>query len=136
MKRELQAVMKELNAISKRVDKLVAALQKAEQPKTQKAVKKATPKAAKKAAPKAVKKVAPKAAKKQVATKVAPKKAAAKVTAADTVLKIIQSLKIGTDTASLMKKTGFNQKKVANLVFKLKKQGKITSPKIGLYVKA
>ena len=80
-------------------------------------------------------------AKKAVAKKTAPKKTstkktAKKVTAADTVLKVISRLKKGTDTSGLMKKTGFNQKKVANILFKLKKQGKITSPKKGLYVKA
>ena len=138
MKKELQAVKKELNALSKRVDKLMAALQKADAPKAKmaKTVKKvALKKAVKKAAPKkaVTKKAAPK---KTVAKKAAPKKAAAKVTAADTVLKVISGLKNGTDTAGLMKKTGFDKKKVANIVFKLRKQGKITSPKKGLYVKA
>ena len=123
MKKELQSVKKDLSALAKRVDKLVAALQKAD----------AKPK---KAAPK--KDVAKKAApKKTVAKKAAPKKAAAKkATAADTVYDAIAKLKNGADTAGLMKKTGFNQKKVANIIFKLKKQGKITSPKKGLYVKA
>ena len=138
MKKELQAAKKELKALSKRVDKLIAALQKADAPKAKKAkaVKKVAPKkAVKKAAPKkaVTKKAAPK---KTVAKKAAPKKAAAKVTAADTVLKVISGLKNGTDTAGLMKKTGFDKKKVANIVFKLRKQGKITSPKKGLYVKA
>ena len=118
MKKELQAVKKELNAISKRVDKLMAALAKTEKSKK-----------------KVAKKVAPKAAKKNVAKKSAPKKTA-KVTAADTVLKEIQRLKKGANTATLVKKTGFDHKKVANIVFKLKKQGKITSPEKGLYVKA
>jgi hypothetical protein len=130
MKKELQAVKKELKAISKRVDKLADAIQKADAKKPAKA------KAVKKAAPK--KAVAKKAAPKKAAVKkAAPKKAAAKkVTAADTVFNAIARLKKGTDTAGLMKKTGFDQKKVANIVFKLKKQGKITSPKKGLYVKA
>jgi hypothetical protein len=35
-----------------------------------------------------------------------------------------------------MDKTGYNQKKVANLVFKLRKQGKIKSVVKGVYVKA
>jgi len=131
MKKELQAVKKEISAISKRVDKLVAALAKAAAPKPKKKV-------AKKAAPKkaAKKTVAKKAAPKKAAPKKAAPKKAAKVTAADTVLNAIKKLKKGTDTAGLMKKTGYNQKKVANIVFKLKKQGKITSPKKGLYVKA
>ena len=127
MKKELQAVKKELNALAKRVDKLLVALQKEN-------AKKAAPKKAK-----AVKKTAPK---KTVAKKAAPKKAAPKkpatkkVTAADTVFNIIAGLKNGTDTAGLVKKSGFDKKKVANIIFKLKKQGKISSPKKGLYVKA
>ena len=119
MKKELQSVKKDLNALSKRVDKLLAALQKADAKKPAKAkpVKKAAPK---KAAPK-----------KSAAKKAAPKKA----TAADTVFKIISGLKKGTDTAGLVKKTGFDKKKIANIIFKLKKQGKIASLKKGLYVK-
>ena len=35
-----------------------------------------------------------------------------------------------------MEKTGYNQKKIANLVFKLRKQGKIKSVGKGVYVKA
>ena len=117
----------------------MAALKRSEAPKPKKAkaVKKVAPKkAVKKATPK--KAVAKKAApKKAVAKKTAPKKAAAnKVTAADTVFNVIARLKKGTDTAGLMKKTGFDQKKVANIIFKLKKQGKISSPKKGVYVKA
>jgi hypothetical protein len=38
--------------------------------------------------------------------------------------------------AALMEKTGYNQKKIANLVFKLRKQGKIKSVAKGVYVKA
>jgi len=58
------------------------------------------------------------------------------VTAADTVLGIIKRSKKGVDTAALMEKTGYNQKKIANIVFKLKKQGKIKSDSKGVYVKA
>jgi len=137
MKKQLQSVKKDFNALAKRVDNLVAALQKAEAKKpAKKAVKKkAAPKKAKPVKKTVAKKAAPK---KTVAKKAAPKKAAAakKVTAADTVYKAIAGLKNGTNTAALMKKTGFDQKKIANIIFKLKKQGKITSPKKGQYVKA
>ena len=140
MKKELQSVKKDLNALAKRVDKLVAAIQKADAKKPKKAAPKKPSKAkpAKRAKAATKKTVAKKAAPKKAASKkAAPKKAAAKkVTAADTVYNAIAGLKNGTDTAGLMKKTGFNQKKVANIIFKLKKQGKITSPKKGLYVKA
>lgn len=57
-------------------------------------------------------------------------------TAADTVLAIINRSKKGVGTAALMEKTGYNQKKIANLVYKLKKQGKIKSVGKGVYVKA
>jgi predicted Rossmann fold nucleotide-binding protein DprA/Smf involved in DNA uptake len=57
-------------------------------------------------------------------------------TAAETVLSIINRSKKGVDTATLMKKTGYNQKKIANLVFKLRKQGKIKNVAKGVYVKA
>ena len=72
MKKELQSVKKDLNALGKRVDKLIAALQKADAPKPKKAVAK------KPAKSKTVKKAAPK---KAVAKNTAPKKAAAKKTA-------------------------------------------------------
>ena len=68
-----------------------------------------------------------------------PKKAVPKkkpATAIETVLKIINKSKKGVDTATLMKKTGYNQKKLANLIYKLKKQGKIKSVDKGVYLKA
>jgi len=137
LKKALQLVSKEIKALSKKVDKLVTIAGKAEKakPKATKAkpVKKAAPKA-KKAVPK-TKKAVPKAKKKAVAKKPVAKKVI-KVTAADTVLKIINRTKKGIDTAGLMKKTEFDNKKVANIIFKLKKQGKIISPIKGVYLKA
>jgi predicted Rossmann fold nucleotide-binding protein DprA/Smf involved in DNA uptake len=56
-------------------------------------------------------------------------------TAVDTVLGIINRSKKGVDTATLVKKTGYDNKKVANLVYKLKKQGKIKSEEKGVYLK-
>ena len=146
LKKQLQQVSKEIKTLSKKVDKLVTAAGKASKPKKA-AAKKAAPKkaAAKKTAAKkapakkavAKKKVAKKApAKKAAAKKKAPAKKAAKVTAADAVLKVINRTKKGVNTATLMKRTGFDNKKVANIIFKLKKQGKIKNPEKGLYVKA
>jgi putative endonuclease len=82
----------------------------------------------------AVKRNAP-AKKKSAAKKPSPKKPAKK-TDRDTVLGFIQRTKKGINTAALVKKTGFNQKKVANIIFQLKKQGKIQSPERGVYSKA
>ena len=74
----------------------------------------------------------PKAVKKAPAKKVVAKKPA---TAVDTVIKIINSSKKGVDTAALMKKTGFNQRKIHNVIYKLKKQGKVKSVGKGVYLK-
>lgn len=67
--------------------------------------------------------------------KSAPKKAVA-VTASDQVLKIVNASKKGVNTSDLIGKTGFNTKKVQNIVFKLRKQGKIKNVSKGVYVKA
>ena len=125
LKMNLQSVNKELKALAKKVDKMVAAVGKLEKPK---ATKKPRVKAAKR-----------KSVKKTVAKKVAAKKPAAKKTtktAVDTILGIIKGYKRGVNTAALMKKTGFNKKKIYNNIGKLKKQGKIKSVGKGVYLKA
>ena len=114
LKKDLQAVNKGLNALANKIEKMIAAVDKVEKPK---------------AAP-------PKPAKKVAVKKPASEKSAGKVTAADTVLAIVKRSKKWVDTAALMEKTGYNQKKVANIVFKLRKQGKIKSESKGVYVKA
>ena len=75
-----------------------------------------------------------KAAKKTVTKRPAPKKREA--TAIDIVLAIVNRSKKGVDSATVMKKTGYNKKKVANCFASLKKQGKIKSGGKGVYVKA
>ncbi|MCG6912269.1 MAG: hypothetical protein LJE94_19425 [Deltaproteobacteria bacterium] len=140
LKKELQKVSKEIKALAKKVDKLVTAAGKAAPAKKAPAKKAPAKKAAAKKAPAkktaAKKTAAKKAPAKKAAAKKAPAKKAAKVTAADTVLNIINRTTKGIDTAGIMKKTGFNNKKVANIIFKLKKQEKIKNPEKGLYVKA
>ena len=70
--------------------------------------------------------------KRSVAKKAAPKKP---ITAAETVLKIISRSKKGISPATISERTGFTPKKVHNIVYKLKKQGKIRSVGRGLYLK-
>ena len=70
------------------------------------------------------------------ALRTAKKKAAKPTTAVDTVLNIIGRSKNGVNTASIKAKTGYDQKKVANLIYKLKKQGKIKSIEKGVYMKS
>jgi alcohol dehydrogenase class IV len=93
--------------------------------------------ATKKKAPakKATAKKAP-AKKKAAAKKPAVKKKAAAPTATDQVLKIIKRFKKGVDVPTLMKKTGFEDKKVRNIVTKAFRQKKIKRVARGIYVGA
>ncbi len=110
LKKDLQAVTKALKGLSVKVEKIQKQVDKMDKPKA-----KAKP------------------VKRAPAKKAAAKKPA---TAVDTVIKIINRTKKGVDTAALMKKSGFNQRKVHNVVYKLKKQGKIKSVGKGVYLKA
>jgi predicted Rossmann fold nucleotide-binding protein DprA/Smf involved in DNA uptake len=65
----------------------------------------------------------------------APRKQAAQPTAADTVFGVIKRYKKGANMATIKQKTGYDNKKIHNLVYKLKKQGKIKSETKGVYVK-
>ncbi len=118
IKKELTALKKDFTAIGKKFDTLLKAVEKSEKATVTKAFKAKAVKA------KPVKK----------APKAPAKKKAVKVTATDQVLNIINRLKRGVDTATLMKKTGFNQKKVTNIIQRTYKQGKIKRVGKGVYV--
>jgi hypothetical protein len=132
LKKNLQTVNKDLKALAKKVDRMMVMVGKLEKPKTIKA------KPAKKTVAKAkpVKKVA---AKKTPVKKAAIKKPAAKkpvkLIAADTVFGFIKRYRKGVDVSTLMKKTGFNRRKIYDNVKILKKQGKIKREGRGVYVK-
>ena len=68
--------------------------------------------------------------------KAAVKKPATEVTAYDTFLGIINKRNKGVSIKELKTRTGFDDKKIANLVYKAKKQGKIKSEQKGIYKKA
>ena len=110
------ALQKDITAIGKKLEKLITAVEA----KVTKAFK--------------AKAVKAKPAKK--APKAPAKKKAVKVTATDQVLNIINKLKKGADTATLMKKTGFNKKKVTNILQRTFKAGKIKRADKGIYVSA
>jgi predicted Rossmann fold nucleotide-binding protein DprA/Smf involved in DNA uptake len=101
-------VNKALNALTKKVEKMIAAAEKSEKPKAPK--------------PKPAQKTVPKTAKKE--------------SAPDIVLGIVKRSKKGVNFNTLKKKTGFNDKKISNVVYRLKKQGKIKAGDKGVYVKA
>ena len=118
LKKDLQAVIRELKALTRKTEamaKKVAKLEKAQ--------------AAAKAKPKAKAKTAKK-------KPVAKKKAAAKLTATDQVVNIIKRSKKGADVAGLIKKTGFGERTVRNILFKASKLGKINRAGRGVYVGA
>lgn len=133
LKKDLAALGKDFKALEKKMEKLLKAFETSLKPK-----KVSKPKAAKKAAAK--KTTAKKApAKKKAVTKAPAKKAPAKkktiqVTATDQILKIIKRSKKGVDVPTLKKKTGFDDKKVRNIVFRAAKEGRIIKSGRGIYV--
>ena len=110
----------------------------APKPAKQKAVKPATAKAAEPAIVKAAEPATAKAAKPATAKAAKPAiaKAAKPATAMDTVLNIIGSSKTGINAAAIKNISGYEPKKVTNIIYKLKKQGKIKAVKKGVYLKA
>jgi predicted GIY-YIG superfamily endonuclease len=122
LKKDLQALKKEIKALDRKMEKLIREFGKGKKANVK---KKATAKTVK---AKTIKKAPPK--------KVPAKKKTAKLTATDQVLKILRGRKKGVDTATLMKKTGFNQKKVTNILQRTFKQGKIKRVAKGIYVGA
>ena len=126
----LKTLAKGVEAIAEKVDE-VAKSQSPVKSKSKKASK-ATTKA--KAAKKPAKRAAVKTARKP-AKKAAKKKEVGAVTDSDKVLEIIGGSKKGVGTAVIMEKTGFNPKKVANIVYRLRKQGRINSVDKGVYTK-
>ena len=139
IKKDLKEVLKGLKASIRKTEKVLKAVEKASKakPAAKKtaAKKKAAPKRAAKKAP--AKKVAKKKAPaKKVVRKKAPAKKARAMTATDKVLGIIKRSKKGVDAPTLMKKTGFEDKKVRNILMRASKQGKIKRVARGIYVAA
>jgi hypothetical protein len=124
LKKDLEAILKGLNGLVQKVQKLQEQIGEETKP-----TKKPKAKVVKK-------KAVMKAPAKKVAVKKAAPKKATQATAVDTAFNIITKYKKGVGMAALMEKTGYNQKKIANLLFKLRKQGKIKTLVKGVYVKA
>jgi hypothetical protein len=72
---------------------------------------------------------------KKPAQKATKKKEVKPATDGDKVLAIIGRSKKGASTAAIMQKTGYNQKKIANIIYRLRKQQKIKSVDKGVYTK-
>ena len=122
LKKDLQALNKDIQALGKTIDKLIAAVEKGE-----------TTKVAKKTTAKPIK---AKITKRSPAQKAPAKKKPTQSTATDQVLNIIKRSKKGVNAATLMTKTGFDLKKVRNILQRTYKQGKIKRVEKGIYVGA
>jgi len=109
MKKDLQGVLKSLKLATDRVEKLIKKVETLEKPQKLK-----KPKAK------------------------APSKARTPKTTSDSdrVLSIIRRFKKGVDGATLRKKTGFEGRKMRDIVYRLKKRGKIKTVGKGVYLKA
>jgi predicted metalloendopeptidase len=122
LKRDLQAVKKDIKALEKKMEKLLNAYGKSPKPKT-----------ASKAKRKVVK---PKTKRAVTVKKATPRKKTAKATATEQILKIIKRSRKGVDVPTLKTKTGFEDKKVRNIIFRASKEGKIKKVGRGIYVGA
>ncbi len=111
LEKDLKAIAKDLKRLTQKTEKMIKQLEK---PSKAQAAKKPKAKAVKKAT-----------AKKPT-----------RVSASGTVLDIVNRSRKGIDTATLEKKTGFEGRKIRDIIFRLRKQGKIKSERKGLYVKA
>lgn len=128
----LKTLAQGVEALADKVDEAAKAKSKRKATEDTSAAPAKKPPAAKKPAAPAVKK----APAEKPAAKVSPGKAAAKpVTAIDTVMGLIAGSSKGVSTAEIKSKTGYDQKKVANIIYKLKKQNRIKSVNKGVYVK-
>ena len=119
IKSELTVVRREIKALTDKVDEILKDFINIDEYNTAKQSPKKTAKA--------------KAIKKAPAKKSQVRKKRSKLTATDQVLRIIMKRKRGIDTPTLMHKTGFDEKKVRNIVFKAFKEGKIKRVGRGLY---
>jgi predicted Rossmann fold nucleotide-binding protein DprA/Smf involved in DNA uptake len=89
---------------------------------------------AKKKAPKPKAKAAAKGKAKPTASRARTKSASpSTTTAAAAVMGAIDQLGGTADTKAIRSETGFDAKKVQNVLYKLKKAGKVSSPKKGVY---
>ena len=130
LKKDLNALRKDFKALEKKMEKLLKAFETNPKPKQATKKKAVEAKVVKKATAKK------KAAKKAPTNKAPAKKKLDQATATDKVLKIIKKSKKGVDVPTIKEKTGFNDKKVRNIVFRAAKEGRIKKSGRGIYVGA
>jgi hypothetical protein len=109
LQKDLQAVLKSLKQVTRKTESIAKRLESLEQTRD---VRKPTAKAPLRG------------------------KTVKKATASETVLTVIKRYKKGVDNATLRSKTGFDSRKIRDILYRLKKQGKIKSEGKGVYLKA
>ncbi len=122
LKWDLQAVKKDIKALERKMEKLLKAFGKPQKAKAAKKPKRKTVKA--------------KARRAVAVKKAVPRKKAAKTTSTEQILKIVRRSRKGVDVPTLKTKTGFEDKKVRNIIFRASKEGKIKKVGRGIYVGA
>jgi hypothetical protein len=122
LKRDLQAVQRDIKALEKRMERLLKAFDKERKAKNAARPKKATRSA--------------KSKKSVSAARPALKTKDKKVTATEQILKIIRRSRKGVNVPTLKAKTGFDDKKVRNIIFRIAKEGRIKKAGRGVYIRA
>jgi hypothetical protein len=122
LKRDIRDIQKDIKALERKMEKLLKALDKGKTTKAKRPAKKITTRAVK--------------AKRAPAKKVPVRKKRLKLTATEQVLRVIKRSRKGVDVPTLKKKTGFEDKKVRNIIFRTSKEGKIKKVGRGIYVSA
>jgi hypothetical protein len=117
LRKDLEAVSKSLKSLTRKTEQIAKKVDKLEKAKA-KATKKAPAKNKARARP---------------TKRPAAKKATAE-TATGQVVNIIRRSKKGVDVPTLIDVTGFEDKKIRNIVYKAVKQGKIKRTDVGTYV--
>ena len=122
LKKDLRAIQKDIKALERKMENLLKAFDKGKAAQ------------AKTAAKKPVKKVAK--AKAMPAKRTTAGKKGANITATERVLRIIRRSKKGVNVSAIKSRTGFDDKKVRNIIFRTTKEGKIKKVGRGIYVGA
>ncbi len=138
LRRSLNAISKNLKELTIRTGKLVKALDKLEkaQAKAGKIKKRVAKRAGVKRAVSRKATTRRTAVKKPAKRKVTAKKGKRSISATETVLKIVNRSRKGIDTATIQNKTGYNTRKIWDIVHRAYKEGKIKKVGRGKYVKA
>jgi hypothetical protein len=125
LKKDLQSVLKSIQALAEKIEKIQQRLDRSNPPSSDAA---ATTASRVESTPEP-----------EISSDL-PKRTRAQgtdpLTAFDTVVNIIRRSKKGVNMDQLKAKTGFNDKKIANILYKGKRLGKIRSEQKGIYVKA